>query len=351
VRFVFWTESFPPDIGGLERRLSMMAQTLWEAGHEVVVVVLSNPERPPLPYRVVPFVDGDAIIASLHFVNELLEQPALLYISRVFQRDPEHHLRTLAGLGRSRTTILRIPTTQVARLLVKKGWWRLLAGRVHRIHALNQASRDSLQALTGSFEIHQFGNATSPHIPYTPTYGPRAMFAGRLTPSKNLHGLLLAWQLLGDANLIGERELTVCGPVSSPAYAERCLAVMSSLANVQYCGVYDSGSTSELQTASVLIVPSFREGHSNLVSEALAAGALVVGSDIPGIVEHIGNGRGLLIHRPLNARSIAQALQAAFMLDEASYHAIVERGRQYAEQSLFHDQEATALVALAEAVD
>jgi glycosyltransferase involved in cell wall biosynthesis len=350
LRFVFWTERFPPDIGGLERRLAMMADRLREAGHEVVVVVLSDPGRPPLPYQVVAFVGGGALTDSLRFINELLERPAILYVARVFQEDPERHLHALSQLRRSRATVLRVPTTQAARLLVKKGWWRQLAGRVDRIHALNQASWECLQALAGTFDIHRFGNATSPSIPYTPTYGPRTMFAGRLTSSKNLHGLLRSWQLLDEANLLRGRDLRIYGSCYSQPYADRCLAATAWLANVHYCGVYAIGSTDALGASSVLVVPSFREGHSNLVSEALAAGTLVVGSAIPGIAEHIEDGRGVLIQHPLDADSIAAALKAAFALDEASYHAIVERGRRYAERTLFHDREAETLLNLAEAL-
>jgi len=65
-----------------------------------------------------------------------------------------------------------------------------------------------------------------------------------------------------------------------------------------------------MRAADLLVLPSHREGLPTVVIEAGAAGLPVVGSDIPGIVDLLGENRGF-IHKAKDVGSLAAALEEA----------------------------------------
>jgi glycosyltransferase involved in cell wall biosynthesis len=130
-----------------------------------------------------------------------------------------------------------------------------------------------------------------------------------------LDSLLEAWSLITT-----HRSLTLFGPPQLQRFASREHRVV-------YGGCYAGDPPFRL--GDVVVLPSFREGHANVLVEALRAGAVVVGSAIPGVEEHLANDQGIVIDRPFGARSIATAIVSAVMLAPAQRAHIGLRARTY----------------------
>jgi glycosyltransferase involved in cell wall biosynthesis len=137
---------------------------------------------------------------------------------------------------------------------------------------------------------------------------PLAVYVGRLSPEKGLADLIAAWQLVS-LEVPGAR-LAIVG--SGPQESE--LRKLS----LNQPSIVWVGATPEphhyLRAAELFVLPSYVEGMSIALLEAMAAAIPVVATDIPGNRAAIESGRhGLLVPpaRPdLLAKSIAIQLQA-----------------------------------------
>ncbi len=87
-----------------------------------------------------------------------------------------------------------------------------------------------------------------------------------------------------------------------------------------------------LDTADVVVLPSYAEGMPNAVLEAMAHGIPVVASDVGGVRSLLGSGAGTVV-APRNEAALAEALQR--LIDDPSLRAKMgERGRELAHGSL-----------------
>ena len=72
-----------------------------------------------------------------------------------------------------------------------------------------------------------------------------------------------------------------------------------------------AGLPAAYESASLLLLPSYVEGHSNVILEALAAGLPCVASDVPGIRETITDGREGILIPPRDPDALARAAARA----------------------------------------
>jgi glycosyltransferase involved in cell wall biosynthesis len=144
---------------------------------------------------------------------------------------------------------------------------------------------------------------------------PSVFYCGRADRSKNLQGLLEAWPLVPT-----DRILNLFGPPQLQRFASRQQRVV-------YGGCYQGDPPFRL--GDVVVLPSFREGHANVLVEAFRVGAVVVGSAVPGVEEHLADHRGIPIGRPLDARSIATAVASAVTLPADQRARLGLRARSY----------------------
>jgi hypothetical protein len=158
-------------------------------------------------------------------------------------------------------------------------------------------------------------------------------YCGRAAPSKNLAALKEAWV----AGAFGELQLY--GPPELEKYEYS--------AKVRYRGCYTARLP--FMTGDIVIIPSFREGHSNVLVEAFLSGALVLGTAIPGVEEHLAEDRGVLIERPFDALSIARSVGTAINMPEDRYQETIDRARAYAQHWFARDTSSIAQV-VAEAI-
>ena len=148
-------------------------------------------------------------------------------------------------------------------------------------------------------------------------------YVGRLVPEKGLRELLDAARTLAPSMprlrfaLVGE------GPMRDE---------LAALARQCGCEVAFAGAQSPVEVAcwmaasDLVTLPSYSEGHPNVLVEALACGRAVVATQVGGIPEVVDAASGILVP-PRDASALAQALDAALARewDEATLSARFSR--------------------------
>ena len=214
----------------------------------------------------------------------------MLYVGRLLRGVEREHAEAVRRLSSGlRGTIVRAQSTQGAEILTGASVSRFLVDAAVRFHALNEYSFELLAGRYGSARVVHAPNP----FPALSTRPRRAhglvVFASRCVPSKGLQLLLDAW---GQVRPRGLR-LEIWSPTPTDEYGRACMQAVQEIPNAKWRGAYEIGETSMVERAEFLMLPSSREGHSNLLCEAMAAGVVVCGSRIPGVAEHIGDGRGV----------------------------------------------------------
>lgn len=157
---------------------------------------------------------------------------------------------------------------------------------------------------------------------------PRVVFVGRLSAQKNplllvraLEGLDVEVDMVGQGDLLAEAEREA---------ERRSVAVTfhGSLPHEVLPRIINGGA--------VFVLPSHYEGHPKTLLEAMACGAAVVGTAVPGIREVIDDGRTGLLCKPT-----VDALRAAVLRlleDPALRRRIGAEARRYVENTLSLDR-------------
>jgi glycosyltransferase involved in cell wall biosynthesis len=165
----------------------------------------------------------------------------------------------------------------------------------------------------------------------------RIVFVGRLVSQKNVATLLLA--LVGishrfDTTIVGD------GPLRNEL---EDAASAHGLAHVRFTGqLSPSEARAELRAADIFVLPSSSEGMPLALLEAMAEGAIAVGSDVSGIKDLIHDGEnGLLFAAgdPAALRKVLVAIGAGTIdtrrLRAAGYQTALRFSRQAATDRLF----------------
>jgi glycosyltransferase involved in cell wall biosynthesis len=151
-----------------------------------------------------------------------------------------------------------------------------------------------------------------------PADRPELLFVGRLREFKGVQDAIAALPALERA-LGRPARLTIIGDGPSRAALEAQVAALRAASlnsEVRFLGWLDpTGLPAAYESASLLLLPSYVEGHSNVILEALAAGLPCVASDAPGIRETITDGREGILTPPRDPAALARA--AARVLADA----------------------------------
>lgn len=114
----------------------------------------------------------------------------------------------------------------------------------------------------------------------------KVVFVGRLMPQKGLIDLLYVWQDMYKAGISAELEIWGEGPME-----QELLQLCSELNignSVFFRGRVDSVKT-KLEKMDVFVLPSYAEGNSNAILEAMTAALPVVSTRVGGTAMIIGN--------------------------------------------------------------
>jgi glycosyltransferase involved in cell wall biosynthesis len=134
---------------------------------------------------------------------------------------------------------------------------------------------------------------------------PTALFVGALERYKNVDGLVVAWRRVA-ARLPDARLVVIGSGPLQPLVDELASALPGRVEHL--LSVPPEEVARRLDEATLLVLPSRREGLGRVVIEALARGRGVVGSAAGGILDLVEDGvEGLLVH-PEDVDALADAL-------------------------------------------
>ncbi len=146
-------------------------------------------------------------------------------------------------------------------------------------------------------------------------------------PHKNVHGLIAAFARCADR--IPHRLVLIGKPRRGEGAVRRSLAGLADPTRVtRIPAVTDEALVSLYQHCALFVLPSQYEGFGLPVLEAMAAGTLVLASDIPALRE-IG-GDGILPCRAHNPDALVSAIHAALAMPAGERAERIRRNRQHA---------------------
>ena len=100
---------------------------------------------------------------------------------------------------------------------------------------------------------------------------------------------------------------------------------------IHYLG-YASNVRPIMQTANCIVLPSYHEGLSRVLIEALAMGKPIITSDIPGCRETVEEGRNGYLVPPRNIEALANAVRSFLSLTLEERRSMGRYGRMKAER-------------------
>lgn len=130
-------------------------------------------------------------------------------------------------------------------------------------------------------------------------------YIGRITRDKGVHELLSAFQRLKER--YPDIALLMLGPLDDGS-GESIRNMFASVTGVHWLG-HVADPERYLAMTDVLCLPSYREGFGTVVIEAAAMGVPTVGSDIPGLVDAVENGKTGILVPPRDTDALIGALE------------------------------------------
>lgn len=160
--------------------------------------------------------------------------------------------------------------------------------------------------------VRVVGNGVDTHRFHPPKPGTRAeaevLYVGRLGTRKGLNHLISAFSLLREGNTKARLRVVGDGP--------RRRALMAQIQRLRLDGsvrlegyLSDGEVMAAYQRATCVVSPSLYEGLSTVLLEAMASGAPVVATTVPGSVDAIESGVSGQLVRPQDADALAGAVQ------------------------------------------
>jgi glycosyltransferase involved in cell wall biosynthesis len=138
-----------------------------------------------------------------------------------------------------------------------------------------------------------------------PSDGIICLFLGRITPSKGVREILEAFKHVTPE--IKKVYLLFVGPIEAD-YKKEFEIEIASTPYVIYLGL-SLEPEKYISIASILCLPSYREGFGTSVIEAAAMGVPAIGSNIYGLKDAIINGQTGLLVEPKNSKQFLDALR------------------------------------------
>lgn len=320
---LFWSEAYPPVIGGAEVWAARFVDGLTRRGHRVLVVTSTEPgddvlnasAEGPVAIRRFPFwkslTDHDAdsvfgigaLIARLKagfrpdIVHLSTLGPSLFYhlVTRAAWRAPT--LLTLHGSVRQ-----RLPGTFLQRVVTRADW---VVGVSHAV--LHEASELAPCVRGRSSVIHHGIDLTDGVAGPPPVDRPMLLCLGRFVHEKGFDVAIEAMPEV--ARHVPGVRLTVAGYGPEENALRARVAELGLDDVVAFVGPIEPADVPALLgRASVVLVPSRSEGFGLTALEAAAQGRPVVASDVGGLPEVVESGRTGILVPPDQPAALAQAV-------------------------------------------
>ena len=290
-KIVIWTENYFPTIGGTEIALKRQVEWFAKKGFDIEIIT------PDLNCRsldrVSPVESSPDGIKEARDLIKNYSDIDILYVSRIFHTNTELFLQALQTVSKTNTTFLRVPTTGDV-LRFKNHNLKDYLDSVDAILSLNNYTTIRLRSKFPEMNIVDHRNGI-PRDFYENKFeqsGP-IVYAGRIAKSNGIEILLESWMTYKREG--GDESLHIYAVERDPIEVPR-------LFNPEWRQEYDvtlfNGSYplwESIESAKSIVMPSRREGHSNLMLESMAVGIPVIASRVPGLKSDIKqSGCGLL---------------------------------------------------------
>ncbi len=352
MRIIQASSYFYPHIGGVETHVLELAKSLQDMGHEVIVLCAAVPKSDPeevlnglhiyrfpaldLPY--VPFIYAlrrrfaqfRADVIHSHYPPPFMSYGAVKGLPQVphvltYHCDLEipDHIANLRIPSVLKHSIQRVNNSLYAKPVLDA---------VNQIIATTQSYAESSPLLQNyQYEIVPNGvrlEAFDSLHDASERKVKQVLFVGRLSSVKGIDYLIKAAKIVlkqhKDATflIVGDGEERQSLKALTKGY-ENC---------IKFCGHISRRALVELyKSSAVLVLPSFTrlEAFGVVLLEAMACETPVIASQIPGVLDVIGEG-GFLV-KPCSPQSIATAIQNIFE-NPADARRMGKKGRKLVEQ-------------------
>lgn len=151
-------------------------------------------------------------------------------------------------------------------------------------------------------------------------------FVGRLDPVKNLDGLLMAFKRSIDLFSDKKARLLVVGDGQELQRLKDLSKTLELEKQVYFSGMRNDVGFC-LSAMDVYVQPSFYEGHSNTILEAMASGLPVISTHVGGTPEIVTHGDSGFLFKPGDTEEIAMAI-AELRNNSDKRGIMAEKGRQ-----------------------
>jgi len=335
---IIWSDRPALELGGLQVQIRATCNALSALDLQPILI---EPE-PSLRHASPGCIESaHAYRRSEQAVARLAKSATAIYCARLYDRFALLQLAHLFRLASDLPVVLRCATTADAARVARALPRARPNAAVLFVHCLNQRSVDILRRLAVRdcvVPLLAFNSLPQPLpgcVAVTPRE-PRFFYCGRHAPSKNVETLAHAWKHAGQ----GRRLLM---------YGDRSLQHLAlEKAGISYLGRYQLQVP--FSTGDVVFIPSFREGHPNVLVEAFGAGAVVVGTAVPGVREHLEEGRGIGISKPFDLRALEDAVCRAVRLSHQTRATVGRRAFAYFLRNFMRDRP-SGVVAIETALD
>jgi glycosyltransferase involved in cell wall biosynthesis len=296
LRIGLLTELYPPSLGGQELFFEGLGKALSRRGHVVEVLCIGHAEGLPATEQ----RDGITVHRFpmapnyIHPLKPWMKRSWTTifqyawFTRRHAQRNPQDfyilnqwpllHAVTLPAAMRRRSALHWCEVREgrfyrlVQKYLPRRVRWNLAIGDAVG-QAIELASGRPTMTVPSGLHLEEY--ATRP-----PEQRSGILFLGRIAPHKNLPMLVDAFEALKAGGYDGR--LTIAGDGSGMTELRQRVAASPVASDIDLVGVVDDPRKVELlASASVLAMPSKREGFPRVVAEAMASGLPVVTADFP----------------------------------------------------------------------
>ncbi|CAN5118800.1 hypothetical protein BH18GEM1_BH18GEM1_06370 [soil metagenome] len=327
MRILFWSEFFRPYVGGIEVLASRLVPALSDRGHRFTVITshgnldLADEEEiggtpiHRLPFREALVGRDPAKLARVRQRITRIEEEFRPEIRHLFSIGSSSYFFCPPEAGRSPA----IPTLVTLHSMLPQGATAQLDGfLVRTIRAADWVSTCSVQVLEATHrtipEIRSFSSAIlngvempvlkPAPLPFDP---PVMLCIGRLSPEKGFDLVVEAFS--GVADRYPSARMVLAGDGPDRMALEQRTERLGLAERVMFRGMIPPGRVAEiLNEATVVVVPSRREGLGLSAVEAALMARPVVAAEIGGLPEVVLDGRTGLLVRPEDPTSIARAV-------------------------------------------
>jgi glycosyltransferase involved in cell wall biosynthesis len=327
IRILMVVPRFPPPVtGGVGRQALLLTRELIRSGHQVTAVGRRFRDGQK-GHEIIDGVELVRLCCRFRLLDEIYPVflPFLLFPRRrQFDIVHIHSIRRYGFIALAMAkamgmkTMFKIPAIGPSGIpelgnTFFDGIRKWLLRRSDCVVALTEETVDELIRLGYPTQrILRVVNGVDTEMKFTSSAPRKAetvnvVYAGRITAIKGLEDLLTAWEILHSCAVNLKIHLRIHGTGPLESRIRQIISARSLGNTVTMCG--HSENVQEIFCdADIFVLPSYMEGVSNAVLEAMAAGLPIVGTTLGGTVNLVGRHGTRFLYAPGDTGTLSEIL-------------------------------------------